>query len=289
MVASFLIALLAFHQASPMQEDVVRIASATANEARFDALTALLTARMIPFTVEPFTIEKPIQLEPRTEGRNVVVTIGDGPSEIVIGAHYDAVRLPDGTLSKGAVDNAASTVILVRIAEALQQEKLPVRVRVVWFDMEELRFIGSQQYLKAHASDRILAMLNFDVNAYGSTVIFGPAQQAAGSALRRKFLETCASEDADCLGFPQLPDSDDRTFVRAGIPTLSIAMLPPVEARQLWLLLSGPNSGLAPASVPLVLRTIHTPQDGPDKVSEDSMAMMFRFAISLIQNIARGN
>jgi len=32
---------------------------------------------------------------------------------IVVGAHYDAVRLSDGTLSRGAVDNAASSVILV--------------------------------------------------------------------------------------------------------------------------------------------------------------------------------
>ena len=288
MIASFLIALLGLLQASSMHEDVVGIASSTANEARFDALTSLLGARMIPLTVEPFTIEKPLQLEPRTEGRNVVVTIGEGPSEIVIGAHYDAVRLPGGTLSKGAVDNAASSVILVRLAEALQKEKLPVRVRVVWFDMEELGLIGSQQYLKAHASDRIVAMLNFDVNAYGSTIMFGPAQQAAGSTLRRKFLETCASEDTDCLGFPLLPDSDDRTFIRAGIPTLSIAMLPPVEARQLWLLLSGPNSGLAPATMPPILRTIHTPQDGPDKVSEDSMLKMFRFAISLLRNVAGG-
>lgn len=272
-----------------MHEDVARIASSAANEARFEALTTLLTSRKIPFTVEPFTIGKPLQLEPRTEGRNVVVTIGEGASEIVIGAHYDAVRLPDGTLSKGAVDNAASSVILVRIAEALQKERLPLRVRVVWFDMEELGLIGSQQYIKAHATDRILAMLNFDVNAYGSTILFGPAQQAAGNTLRRKFLETCASEDADCLGFPQLPDSDDRTFIRAGIPTLTIAMLPPVEARQLWLLLTGPDSGLAPSTVPLVLRTIHTPQDGPDKVSEDSMAKMFRFAISLIRSVAVGN
>jgi hypothetical protein len=270
-----------------MHGDVVKIASAASNEARFDALTSLLTERKIPFTVEPFKIDKPIQLEPRTEGRNVVVTIGDGPSEIVLGAHYDAVRLPNGTLSKGAVDNAASSVILVRVAEALQSERLPMRVRVVWFDMEELGLIGSQQYVQKHASDRILSMLNFDVNAYGKTIVFGAAQQAANSMLRRKFLETCAAEDADCLGFPQLPDSDDRSFIKAGVPTLSIAILPPVEARQLWLLLSGPNSGLAPQTLPAVLRTIHTIDDVPDKVSEESMSMMVRFALSLGRNLAR--
>ena len=289
MIASLLLVVLGVLQAAPMQADVVSISASTSNEARFDALTSLLTSRKIPFTVEPFKIDKPIPPEPRTEGRNVLVTIGDGPSEIVIGAHYDAVRLPDGTLSNGAVDNAASSVILVRIAEALRNEKLPARVRVVWFDMEELGLIGSQRYVQQHASDRIVAMLNFDVNGYGKTILFGPGQQAANTQLRRKFLETCASEDADCLSFPQLPNSDDRTFIKAGVPTLSVAVLPPVEAHQLWLLLSGPNSGLATQSLPPILRTIHTAQDTADKVSEESMAMMVRFALSLVRSIASGN
>jgi Zn-dependent M28 family amino/carboxypeptidase len=55
------------------------------------------------------------------------VTFGAGPELVVIGAHYDAARLPDGSLSRGAVDNAASSVMLVRVAEALRAEKLAVR------------------------------------------------------------------------------------------------------------------------------------------------------------------
>ena len=43
--------------------------------------------------------------------------------KIVVGAHYDAARLADGTLSKGAVDNAASAVILVRLAETLSKAR----------------------------------------------------------------------------------------------------------------------------------------------------------------------
>ncbi|HUH24255.1 MAG TPA: Zn-dependent exopeptidase M28, partial [Brevundimonas sp.] len=42
------------------------------------------------------------------QGSNVVVTIGDGPKEILLTAHYDAVKLRDGTLSQGVVDNAGS-------------------------------------------------------------------------------------------------------------------------------------------------------------------------------------
>ena len=82
--------------------------------------------------------------------------------------------LPDGTLSQGAIDNAASSVILVRVAEALRQKPASMRVRVIWFDMEELGLLGSAKYIENHGSDPIIGMLNFDVNGYGDTVLFGP-------------------------------------------------------------------------------------------------------------------
>ena len=117
-----------------------------------------------------------------------MVTLGGGSDEVVIGAHYDAARLPDGSLSRGAVDNAASSVMLIRVAEALRGEKLPVRVRLVWFDMEELGLIGSARYVQRTPPIASRAMLNFDINAYGNTVVFGPAELKENAGLRRTFV-----------------------------------------------------------------------------------------------------
>ena len=275
-------------QATALVEDARRLTASATNEARFEALTALLRSRGLTFTVEPFTIEKPVGREPRTEGRNVVVTLGDGPQDLVIGAHYDAVRLPDGSLSRGAIDNAASSVMLISLAETLRAEPLPVRIRVVWFDMEEIGFLGSAEYLKQHATDRIAAMLNFDVNAYGDTIMFGPAGRPESAALRRAFVQTCAAEDIPCVGFAEMPPSDDRSFVRAGVPTLSVAIVPAVDAHQLWLMMNArADSGLAQGMVPAILRTIHTPEDNPEKLSEVAMLRVRRFALSLVRSIAR--
>jgi Zn-dependent M28 family amino/carboxypeptidase len=274
-------------QAAGLVEDAVRLTAATTNEARFEALTSMLRNRGLTFAVEPFTIEKPIGREPRTEGRNVVVTVGEGADVMVIGAHYDAVRLADGSLSRGAVDNAASSVMLVRVAEALRAEKLAVRVRIVWFDMEELGLVGSAQYLKQHASERFAAMLNFDINAYGDTILYGPSL-SENAALRRTFGETCAAEDVACVGFAQMPPGDDRSFVKAGVPAISVGIVPAVEAHQLWLMMNaGPNSGLAQGVVPPILKTIHTPDDTPDKLSEETMSRMQRFALALAARVAR--
>ena len=260
MPTAVLLAFIAALQAVPappppsstLVDDASTLAAAATNEARFDALTALLRGRGLTFVVEPFTIEKPIGKEPRTEGRNVTVTVGTGPELVVIGAHYDAARLPDGSLSRGAVDNAASSVILVRLAEALRAEKLPVRVRIVWFDMEELGLVGSAHYVKQHASDRPAAMLNFDINGFGDTIVFGPSVQLANAALRRKFVAACADENMACVGFPQMPPGDDRNFVKAEVPTISIGIIPAVEAHQLWLMMNaGAGSGLAPGTAPV--------------------------------------
>ena len=274
-------------QPETLVDDVRKLESADSNEARFDALTAILRARNIAFEVQPFTIEKAMGKEPRTEGRNVVASFGTCPEELVVGAHFDAARLADGSLSRGAVDNAASSIILVRLAEALAAEKLPLRVRVVWFDMEELGLIGSRQYVKQGGA-RIVGMLNFDINAYGDTILFGPSEREDNLALRRSLLQTCAAQDIGCVRFAQMPPGDDRSFVAAGIPALSIGMLPALEAHQLWLMMNGgASSGLAQGMAPDIIKTIHTSGDTSAKVNGEAMARAVRFVRALVMAAAQ--
>jgi Zn-dependent M28 family amino/carboxypeptidase len=270
-----------------LADDVRRLSASPTNEARFEVLTGMLRERNLSFAVGSFMLEEPLRGEARTEGRNVIVTIGDGAETIVVGAHYDAVRLPDGSLSHGAVDNGASTVMLVRLADALRTEMLPVRVKVVWFDMEELGLIGSARFIESHASERIAAMINFDINAYGDTILFGPSAGPDTAGLRRSLRETCAAVSIECVGFPQMPPGDDRSFTSRGIPAVSVAMLPAVEAHQLWLLMNaGPDAGLAPGTTPAIMQTIHTANDTVGKVDGASMTRSLEFALALVRKVA---
>lgn len=263
--------------------DLERFGQAS-NEARLDVLTGLLETRGIPFEVEPFTIERRT-VEPRTEGRNVVVTVpGRGP-EIVVGAHYDAVHMSDGALSKGAVDNAASVLVLIRLAETLRRTGTRTRVRIVFFDMEELGLRGSQQYTQAHRDRSARAMVNLDVNAFGDTVIFGP-RTSSNEAMFHAMRTTCVDVARACVEFPRMPPSDDLSFQKAGIPALSIAVVPELQAHQLWLLVNGGReSGLQPKFVPQVLQTIHTPADTPALVEPRAMAMTYRALLALVRRL----
>jgi hypothetical protein len=267
--------------------DIGTLAAAGAHEARFDALTALLTARKLAFDVEPFTLEQPRRGEPRTAGRNVVVSLGTGDEHIVVGAHYDAVRLEDGTYVHGAVDNAASSVMLVHLADALRATPLTKRVHLVWFDLEEIGLRGAAAYAEKHAARKTSVMLNFDINAYGDTTLFGPSERPENAMLKRTLLESCAGEAIDCVGFPQMPPGDDRVFTERGVPTLSLATLPAIELHQLWLMMNGgANAGLAKDTVPTIIRTIHTPEDALDKVDGKSVARALRLAMAILKALA---
>jgi Zn-dependent M28 family amino/carboxypeptidase len=256
------------------------------NEARFDVLVGMLKSRGIPFAVEPFTVE-PRKSDPRTQGRNIVVTVPGDTPEIVIGAHYDAVRLQDGALSKGIVDNAASVVILVRLAETLAKVRPKSQLRIVFFDMEELGLLGSERYALSQRERKTLAMVNLDVNAFGDALIYGP-RAASTTVVFQAMQQTCAEVARTCVEFPRMPPSDDLSFQKAGVPTLSIATVPELQAHQLWLLINGEKeSGLQERFVPQVLRTIHTAADNSSLADPRAMAQTYRALLGLVRRLDR--
>jgi Zn-dependent M28 family amino/carboxypeptidase len=263
--------------------DVASFEVAT-NEARFDVITKMLAQRKIAYEVEPFTI-KPRKTDPRTDGRNIVVTVPGRQPEIVVGAHYDAVRLADGTFSKGAVDNAASVVVLMRVAETLSRSRPRSQLRVVFFDMEELGLLGSEHYAQIHRDRQTLAMVNLDVNAFGDTTIFGP-RAASNEAAFHAMRQACSEVARLCIEFPRMPPSDDLSFQKAGIPTVSMATVTELQAHQLWLLMNGgKESGLQPKFAPDVLQTIHTAADASSRVDPAAMAQAYRVVLSLISRL----
>ena len=141
------------------------------NEARTAVVVAQLRAAGFEPAIETFAGGNGRTGE--MEGRNVVVTIGDGPREILLTAHYDAVKLRDGTMSHGVVDNAASVVGLIEAAKILRGKALSHRIRIILFDQEELGLIGARKWIEAHGLANVAAVVNSDVAGYGDTMMYG--------------------------------------------------------------------------------------------------------------------
>lgn len=269
---------------APAGSEVAALVGRT-NEERREALLEVLRRRGIPFQVEAFRAEPRGGTGEALEGRNVVVTVGvAGEREIVVGAHYDAVELGGGSIGPGAVDNAAGVATLVRLADSLRaraaERPFAHRLRIVFFDLEERGLHGSRHFVEARGSEAIAAAVNVDVVGYGDTLIFG---EPAGERLARVLLETCAERRLPCLGFPEFPPGDDRSFQAAGVPTVSMALLPRVEAHQLWLFLNARDgSGLAAGFRPPILEILHSSRDTLDQVEPAAQELVHDFLLDYV-------
>ena len=253
------------------------------NAGRMNVLLTQLRAAGFTPTVETF--EGGGRAEPM-QGSNVVVTIGDGPKEILLTAHYDAVKLRDGTMSQGVIDNAGSVVALIEAARILRDKPLDHRVRVIFFDQEELGLIGARKWIEAHGIANVAAVVNSDVAAYGDTMMYGQNNGPQSAFVTRAVQELCAERAMQCVGFPEYPPSDDRAFSAAGAPVVSLGFQDQVGAHQMWLAFNGGEAnGLAEGFVPQVFRVIHSKDDAIEAVEGATIATAGATYAALIQKL----
>ena len=264
--------------------DVARRFVQLSNDQRLAVLEDELRRRQLPYARQSFPPAGAAGARRRT-GHNVVVSLGAGPPQVVVGAHFDAHRLENGALSHGLVDNAAGVLVLLRAAEALGGGALRGTVHFVFFDQEELGLLGSRAYVQSLGSPPA-AMINVDIVGYGDTLLYGPGDLSREHSLARRTQRVCARHAAACVGTPRMPPSDDRSFERAGIPAVSLAMLPAEEAHRLWLLLNGElTDALRGALTPAIMTTIHTDRDTADRLDPETLTRAARIVTDLVLDL----
>lgn len=251
------------------------------NDLRLAALEEELRQRELPYALQTFPREG--AGDGRSNGHNVVVSFGAGPPRVVVGGHFDAAGLDDGSLSHGVVDNGAGVLVLLRVAETLTDAALRGTVHVVFFDMEELGLLGSAAYVEALDPAPDAVMVNVDVVGYGDALLYGPGVLSPEAPLVGHVHRVCAGHAVACVSTPRMPPSDDRSFQRAGIPAVSLAMLPAEEAHRMWLFLNGALSdSLRTALAPPILQTIHTDRDTADKLEPEALTRTARIVTDLV-------
>ncbi|MBU3970479.1 MAG: M20/M25/M40 family metallo-hydrolase [Alphaproteobacteria bacterium] len=256
------------------------------NAARTDVVVAQLRAAGFEPTIETFAGGN--RQTGEMEGRNVVVSIGDGPREILLTAHYDAVKLRDGTMSHGVVDNAASVVGVIEAAKILRGKALNHRIRIILFDQEELGLIGARKWIEAHGLADVAAVVNSDVAGYGDTMMYGQNNGAQSAFVTRAVQELCAERAMQCVGYPEYPPSDDRAFSAAGAPVVSLGFQDEVGAHQMWLAFNGGEAnGLAEGFVPQVFRLIHSNDDTMEHVDPATVALAGSTYAAVVERLDR--
>ncbi len=269
------------------------------NAARTDVVVAQLRAAGFEPTVETFAGGD--RQTGEMEGRNVVVVIGEGEREILLTAHYDAVKLRDGTLSHGVVDNAASVVGVIEAAKILRGKALNHRIRIILFDQEELGLIGARKWIEAHGLANVAAVVNSDVAGYGDTMMYGLNNGPQSAGVTRAVREVCAERAMHCVGYPVYPPSDDRAFSGAGlgeageggsadrVPTVSLGFQDQVGAHQMWLAFNGgATNGLAEGFVPQVFRLIHSSEDTIEHVDPATVRLAGDTYAAVVERLDAG-
>lgn len=217
------------------------------------------------------------------EVQNIIVRPVEiaGP-KLVIGAHYDA--FPG---SPGANDNASGMAVLLALAQELSRSGCDKAVEVVFFDAEESGRAGSIAYLAECSSEEVAGMVNLDVCGYGDTLCVRCMKK---TPLLRNFTDKARLRRFDGEEVCYLPDSDDKTFTKAHIPALSVAMLPRWDSAILPALKDYANGflGIPPelreqvASME-IMSTLHGgPRDNPSYLSEAAMRRILDFLLDAL-------
>jgi len=150
--------------------------------------------------------------------RNVIASLGEGPSVLMLGAHLDSVL--DGP---GLNDNGSGVVALLEVARAIVETGVPEgwTVRIGLWGGEEFGDIGSRAYVETSGDD-VAAYLNLDMagSPNGATLVYNEAGAPSGSEEITRAFEAWL----DARGEPHAPvdiggSSDHFAFGQAGTPT----------------------------------------------------------------------
>jgi hypothetical protein len=234
---------------------LTRLLEGRSNPEREAAVAAWLTARGVPFVRERFrTFEG--------GGENFSVDLGRGDRALVLIAHHDAV--PG---SPGANDNAASVAILLTLLERWAAREPPARVRLLFPACEELGYLGSRLWVRAHGVRDVRGVLSLELPGVGdSLAVWDATAETPFLAAVRAALQGCGlrpDEGYHLVGRIPVFGSDHRAFADAGVPAYGLTSVPAAEAEALRDFVFRPLRSMVRAARrrPPPFDTYHTPRD----------------------------
>ena len=217
-------------------------------------------------------------------GNNIIVPLGKGKKNIVVGAHYDAV--PG---SPGANDNGGGVAVILGLIQSLKNIDWKHRIDFCFFDQEEAGLIGSAEFVKTYKDSlHHLAMINLDVEGTGSEVYVGPVG-GGDDDLIMPFVRKAAAT----TGYPfhedqYYPPSDQLSFADRKLENISISIVPPGDAE---LLAKAEAAGwhIDPNHVPEVMKVMHTPHDSSTYVTPDALKKSYTMVKTTLELLNAGD
>jgi len=254
---------------------LTRLLEGRSNDARQAALAHWLQTRGVPFRRHAFhTFEG--------AGENLVVEVGHGARALVLIAHHDAVPK-----SPGANDNAASVAILLSLLERWAAREPPTRVRILFAACEEIGYLGSRAWVRAHGVADVRGVLSLELPGVGDSLAVWDASAPT------PFLETVrgaleglglrADDGYHVVGRIPVFGSDHRAFAAAGVPAYGLTSVPAAETEALRQFIFRPlRTALRGARRPRPFDTYHTARDSGETLDAGALERVARVLDAIV-------
>jgi peptidase M28-like protein len=258
---------------------LTRLLEGRSNPEREAAVAGWLQARGVPFTRERFeTFEG--------RGENFCVDVGRGDSALVLIAHHDAV--PG---SPGANDNAASVAILLSLLERWASREPRRRVRLLFPACEEVGYLGSRAWVRAHGVRDVRGVLSLELPGIGDSVALWDvaADTPFLGAVRRAFEGLGLRADASYHLVGRMPvfGSDHRAFATAGVAAYGLTSVPAAEADALRQFVFHPVRATLLSAVrrPPPFDTYHTARDAGATLQDPALDRVARALQAVVDEL----
>ncbi|HMQ03498.1 MAG TPA: M28 family peptidase [Pyrinomonadaceae bacterium] len=247
-----------------------RITAGDTTEDRSKAIRDELADIKVRISTEGFTRKS--REGDMVSGTNIIGEVSNPTAKrmIMIGAHYDRVRV-----GKGAVDNASGSAAVLLLLRAFKEAPLKnIRLQGAFWDHEEQGLHGSRIYVENRKEKGLPDIyINFDVYGYGDTLWLWSANEATDFV--KAVINAGANAKFNAVRGSVYPSSDHRSFHAGGVETYSFSLLSANEVREITSILGGTPP--EPGKMPKALATIHTAADTKDKI--DAAAVVKSLAV----------
>lgn len=248
---------------------------------RLQTLKNILESRNIKFIEQGYSYYA-------FKGTNIIADVGNAKRHIILSAHFDVVQG-----SPGANDDASAIAVLIDVIEKLKKLKLKNRVRVVFFDDEEIGRFGSISYIKKYGFKDLIAVYHLELCGYGDAIGLWPITKINENSHALKIIEGILKErDIYFEKVGKLPVfwGDQDSFLNRGFKDALCITVAPKEDKEAIKKFAKSNVfkvifDYYSGRIPKMFQLYHSPEDKSEYLSEGALKMVSDVLIGVVLKI----
>ena len=252
---------------------------------RLNTLKDILKNKKIKFTEQKYNYLA-------FQGTNLIVDCGNLKSKkhIILSAHIDVV-----SGSPGANDDASAIAILIDVIEKLKRLKLKNKVRICFFDDEEIGRFGSISYIKKYGTKDLLAVYHLELCGFGDSIGLWPITKKNENSYALKTIESVLKEKNiyfEKVGKLPVFWGDQDSFINRGFRhALRITAAPKEDKEAIKKFVKSSVFKIIfdfyTGRLPKMFQLYHSSEDKSEYLSENALKMVSDVLVDVVLKLER--